>query len=422
MRVLWLTPAQLPAVTGESAMVGGGWLEGLRLALERFEPGIELGIAARSSSPRAPVQQGNATYFALGPWGRSRYQSAAEAWGRGGGDAQTISAARHVIRQFRPDLVHVHGTEHALGFAAIGSGIPSVATLQGIATVCEHFMLDVVPLSQIIRSSATRSFLRGAGLIPNYLSMRRRAVDERAIIRGLDHFMGQTEWDKTVLKFLNSSAKYFHTECVVQPVYYEQQWSPPQSPEKTIFCVGKAAPYKGLETLLEAVRVLRMAGSRSIRLRVAGAVRGSALWPTLSAIVRRGDIQSQVVWLGPLSAAGLVSESRRANVFVHPSHIDNQPNSLIEAMLMGMPIVAGAVGGVPELLEHETNGLLYHDRDPYALAGALARLLDDEAYARSLGREARRTAHVRHDPETIARRTSAVYDAILGDSNAKRCP
>jgi glycosyltransferase involved in cell wall biosynthesis len=64
------------------------------------------------------------------------------------------------------------------------------------------------------------------------------------------------------------------------------------------------------------------------------------------------------------------------------------------------------------------SGLLYHDRDQFALAGAIKRLLDDEEYARSLGREARREARARHDPEAIAHQTSSVYGAVLGDSAA----
>ena len=416
MRVLWLTPAQLPAVAGESPMVGGGWLEGLRDALERFEPGIELGVASRGPALRRPLKRGNATYFAVGPWGRSQWQSMADAWRLSSVQQETIADALRVIESFRPDLIHVHGTEHELGFAALRAGLPAVATLQGLATVCEHFMFDAVTLPEVVRNTATRSFVEGNGLLPNYYSMRRRAVDERAIIRGLDCFMGQTEWDRTVLELLHPAATYFHTECVVRSPFYQEQWSPPDNPQQTIFCTGGAAPYKGLETLLAALGILRTAGKRGLRLRVAGTVRGSPVWPALSGIVARSGTGDQVAWLGPLPAADLVSELKRADVFVLPSHIENQPNSLIEAMLLGVPSVAAAVGGVPELVTNAVSGLLYHDREPFALAGALTRLLGDRDYARALGREARRVARERHDPETIAHRTSAVYDAVLAET------
>jgi glycosyltransferase involved in cell wall biosynthesis len=416
MRVLWLVPVQLPAVTGETSMAGGGWLEGLRYALERHEPEIELGIAARSSESFAPVQSGNATYFSLGLWGATRCRSTAEGWGLTSMRGQVAGAVGEVVKRFNPDLVHVHGTEHVLGFAATNCGVPALATLQGLATVCEHFMLDAPPLRDVVRSTATRSFLRGAGLVPNYFRMRRRALDERAIIRGLRFFMGQTEWDRTVLSLLNPSARYFRTECVVQSPYYDALWTAPVDDRLTVLCTGGAAPYKGLETLLTALSILRAAGRPDIRLRIAGAVRGSAMWATLEGIVRRGGIADQVVWLGRLQIEALIAEAMRAHAFSLPSHIDNQPNALIEAMLMGMPVAAGAVGGVPELVKHEASGLLYHDREPFALAGALVRLLDDTEFASSLGREARRAARARHDPEAIAHRTRSVYDTILSEA------
>ena len=416
MRVLWLVPVQLPAATGDASMAGGGWLEGLRYALERFEPGIELGIAARGSEWVAPVQRGNATHYSLGPWGGSRCRATAEGWGLTTMRGQLAGEVQDIAKRFQPDLVHVHGTEHVLGFAATGCDAPVVATLQGLATVCEHFMLDAAPLRDVVRSTATRSFLRGAGLVPNYFRMKRRAADERAIIRGLRFFMGQTEWDRTVLSFLNPPATYFHSDCVAQPLYYDALWAAPAADRHTILCTGGAAPYKGLETLLTAMTILRAAGRTDIRLRIAGAVEGSSMWATLEDIVRRGGTEDQVVWLGRLHVEALVAEAMHADAFVLPSHIDNQPNALIEAMLMGMPVAAGAVGGVPELVEHEVSGLLYHDREPFALAGALVRLLDDPEFATSLGREARRVAHARHDPEAIAHRTRSVYDTILSES------
>jgi glycosyltransferase involved in cell wall biosynthesis len=419
MRVLWITPLQLPSAAGESSMVGGGWIEGLRYALEQFEPNIELGIAAKGSAPKTPITHANATYFALGPAGRSRWPGVADVWHSSEGQDSTIGVTLDVIKQFRPDVIHVHGTEHALGIAAVRSDIPSVATIQGLATVCRHFMFDAVSFGDIVRSLPTRSFIHGHGLVPNYLAMQHRAAVEQGIISALKNFMGLTAWDRNVLGFLNPTARYFHTDCVVQSAYYEAQWEPPRSRTKTIFCTGGSAPYKGLETLLSAVELLRRAGGRMISLRVAGEVQGSAVWPALSHALARYGIGEQVVWLGPLPAHAIVRELQRTDVFVLPSHIENQPNALIEAMLIGVPSVAAAVGGVPELISNGVTGLLYHDRDAFALAGSLARLLNDESYATSLGQEARRVAHVRHDPETIAHGTRTIYDAVLADVAAK---
>lgn len=74
-------------------------------------------------------------------------------------------------------------------------------------------------------------------------------------------------------------------------------------------------------------------------------------------------------------------------IFIHPSHIDNSPNGLCEAMLLGMPIIAIYAGGIPSLLVNRREGLLVQDGDPYAMAGAIIELLKDAGLAKGFGKE-----------------------------------
>jgi glycosyltransferase involved in cell wall biosynthesis len=421
VRVLWLTQSQLPAATGEPAMIFGGWHEGLRSALEDFEPDVELGIISWGSVVHEPFRRGNATYFSLGvPPANGRVRRAARAW-------RTITTvpldaveeAVAIARRFRPDIVHIHGTEHFLGLAALRLPFPSVATLQGIASVYERFVLDGSSCVEVARSVATRDFLRGTGLLHGYAHMRHRAAVERRIVNGVSCFMGQTEWDRSVLKLLNPSAVYFHTECIMQRGFYEHTWRQPSRPGSTIYCTSGAAPYKGLEMLVEAVALLRDGGYADVRLRVAGPIPDSMMWSPLARVVRRRRVESLVNWLGPLPAGGLIEELTHADVYVLPSHIENQPNSLLEAMLLGAPCVAASVGGVAELVDHGVSGLVYHDSDPFALAAAIARLIDDPGLARSLGEKARLEAHSRYDRETVAHRTREIYEEVLASASRR---
>jgi len=66
-----------------------------------------------------------------------------------------------------------------------------------------------------------------------------------------------------------------------------------------------------------------------------------------------------------------------------PTHADNSPNSLAEAMVVGTPCVAGAAGGIPTLGRDGVDALLVQHDDPYALAGAILRLIDDPPLARA---------------------------------------
>ena len=102
-----------------------------------------------------------------------------------------------------------------------------------------------------------------------------------------------------------------------------------------------------------------------------------------------------------------------ADVYAHPSLIDNSPNSLAEAMLVGVPCVASAAGGIPSMIEDGRDGLLYPPGDVEALAATIAAVTSDRAMARRLGAAARKRALVRHDPTAIARSTSMMYEDIL---------
>ena len=415
MRVLWLTRAQLPAVTSASSMINEGWQEGLRRALEQYEPEVELGIVSQGPVVHEAFKSGNATYFSLPASGpKTRLGRIAKAWQANVVSSEAVNRAVETGRRFRPDIVHLHGTEHFLGLAALQLQPPCVATLQGIPTVLERFMLDAIPLSEIARSIATRGFVRGNGPLHEYLGMRRSAQVERRIVGGLRYFMGQTDWDRNVIRLLNPSANYFECSRALQAPYYSSRWHRPSTPKATIVCTSSPRPYKGVDVLVEGVHLLVQAGYEHLQLRIIGAFPHSQLWPMLSHLVRKRGLEDVVSWLGPLGANEIASELSDATLFVLPSHIENESNSLIEAMLVGVPCVAGAVGGIPSVVRDGIDGVLYHDNDPFALAGAIARLLDDPDLARSLGDNARTRALSRFDPESCAHRTKAVYNQVVG--------
>jgi glycosyltransferase involved in cell wall biosynthesis len=77
------------------------------------------------------------------------------------------------------------------------------------------------------------------------------------------------------------------------------------------------------------------------------------------------------------------------DLFVLPSRTEAMPNAVIEAMAAGLPVVASAVGGIPEVIAHGHTGLLVPPDDPLALAASVAQLMNDPARAAALGRSAR---------------------------------
>lgn len=99
-----------------------------------------------------------------------------------------------------------------------------------------------------------------------------------------------------------------------------------------------------------------------------------------------------VRFAGFLDAAGKREEGASAEIYVNTNRVDNMPVAVLEACAMGLPVVSTAVGGVPDLLSHESTGLLVPDNDHEAMAAALHRLLQDAALAARLSAAGRRLA------------------------------
>jgi glycosyltransferase involved in cell wall biosynthesis len=101
-------------------------------------------------------------------------------------------------------------------------------------------------------------------------------------------------------------------------------------------------------------------------------------------------------------------------VLVVPSVTEGSPLIVLEAMAAGVPVVASAVGGIPDQIRHDKEGLLVPPGDTGALGEALLNLLRDPACARRLGEAGRRRATSEFGHPTMVRRIEDVYRDALG--------
>ncbi len=109
-------------------------------------------------------------------------------------------------------------------------------------------------------------------------------------------------------------------------------------------------------------------------------------------------------------------------MLVVPSLTEGSPLIVLEAMAAGVPVVASAVGGIPDQVRHDEEGVLVPPDDPDALAGALGSLLEDPARARRLGEAGRRRTENEFSHDALVRRIEAVYRIALGEETARTPP
>jgi glycosyltransferase involved in cell wall biosynthesis len=122
-----------------------------------------------------------------------------------------------------------------------------------------------------------------------------------------------------------------------------------------------------------------------------------------------------IEFLGKLSADDLVNQLSNSNFYVHPSYIENSPNSVCEAMALGMPVISTNVGGLSTLINDTVEGILVQEGEPYSMAGAILELANNYEKARLLGQKARIKALARHKPESIVKNILSIYDEIIFD-------
>ena len=307
-------------------------------------------------------------------------------------------------------MIHVHGTEGPFGQLATLQPTPCVVSLQGLLTVIVRFFFSgesarTVPF-HLLRGVHGRAALR------DYLNLCRRAHTERAVIGGAQEFIGRTAWDRAVLRALNPRARYWHCDEIMRPVIYQTCKKSFAATDGIVFSTTNDQTYKGTECLLEAFAMLRRVDWPHARLRIAGPASQSPARRTYARLAHSLGVEAEVEWLGRLDAQTLANELAAADVFAYPTHIDNSPNALAEAMLVGLPCVAAYVGGIPSKICDGRDGLLVPSRDPFALAAAVSTLLDDRDLAQKMGLQARATALQRHDPETVTRRMLEIYRAV----------
>jgi D-inositol-3-phosphate glycosyltransferase len=190
--------------------------------------------------------------------------------------------------------------------------------------------------------------------------------------------------------------------------------------------VGRIAPIKGLDTLLDAMGCLRGAGTPA-RLAVVG---GEADEPAEGheAHVRRRvaalGLGEAVTFVGSLPQDRLRDWYVAADVTVLPSYYESFGMVALEAMACGSPVVASRVGGLPSTVRDGLTGLLVPEGDPCALAETIGRVLGDGALSWRLGREGQRWAAQHRWPcvaEAICREYASLADGADEHLAAGRC-
>lgn len=333
---------------------------------------------------------------------------------------------RKEIRTFQPDVIHSWGVEyhHALAMvnAADAEGkLPHmVASIQGLCLFLAEHYTDGIP-EKVCRGTTFRDLLRKDNILQQQEKFVLRGQLETKALEKLRHVIGRTDWDHDCALSVNPGITYHFCNETLRENFYEGQWEYRSCRKHSIFASSCAYPIKGFHYLLEAfaqvVQVypdatLSVTGRSFLASNFKGRLRQGSYEKYLAKLAKKYRLEEKLIFLGDLSAADMKRAFLDANVFALTSTLENSPNSLGEAMLLGVPCVAADVGGVRNLMNHGTEGLVYASGHVDELAKHIMHLFALEEQAAAMGTSARTHALQTHDPEKNLRELIRIYDKI----------
>ena len=420
MNVLWITNITLPEaqslLSGNSShKASGGWMLGLADALlKQFDIKLTVASVSRSVKKLTRLEGDKIVYYVLpGGWkGQKRINHSLEPlW-------------RTVKEEVRPAVIHFHGTEgtHCLAWLEACGPEHVCASIQGLVSAYYYYYYGL-SRRQIFFSTTPMSLLRG-GIMSGYRDFRLRAESEKEIIRRIGHIIGRTSWDRQRTWAINPTAQYHHGGEILRGDFYEGlTWSYDDCKKHSIFATQAGYPIKGFHMLLRAMPlILRHFPDATIRVAGRDITQASGLVERMKVSdygniirkeIRKLNLSGKVEFTGPLSGAEMRNEYLSANVFVCPSTIENSPNSLGEAQVLGVPVVASYVGGVMDMMSGDEEHL-YRFEEVEMLAFKICDLFEKgDAVDTSAMRE---KALKRHNPQAISEEIMNIYNCVKADN------
>ena len=428
MNMLWLVNIVLPEA-GEKLNINysvfGGWLTGALNGIRNSVDSITVAaIGGKDICKLIECDVGNVHYAVFPPMGRKGLEKAFSDY-----------LADH---QF--DIIHIFGTEmeHSAAMISVAPPEKTVVNLQGLCYAISQHYLEGIPnkyvnhscIKKVIRS-IIRRFEEPA--MCGYEEFCKAGDREIALLKKAQYVIGRTNWDRSCVTQINPYVRYFHVNETLRDSFCtDQAWLPEKCERHSVFLSQASYPIKGLHYFVRALAIIKrfypdvkvyvggrcgIAKREGIRLKKDRLFSG--YFGYVNTLIADNNLYDCFHVLGFMNEEQMADRYLKSNVFVCPSTIENSPNSVGEAMMLGTPVVASYVGGIPDMLDNGKEGLLYQSSAPYMLADCIMRIFADDDLAMTLSKNAITRAHITHDKEKNAKALLDVYNEIIKETEGK---
>ena len=323
-----------------------------------------------------------------------------------------LSKYMEIIQEYDPDLIHIFGTENSFSQIIYHTKKPVLVDIQGLLTHVTFKWFSHISKWDTIKYSSIFHIINLNTHIHQYKIKIKRAKREQDLLRNVKLVSGRTTWDKMVTTVMAPNASYYHCSRVIKDAFWSHSWKKPENAHKSILTVMNPDFYKGLDVVFQTCEKLTEYGL-DFTWNVVGVSEKIDYVKIISKKLKLKPNKINVRFLGKTTSEDIAKMLTEVDFYVHPSYMENSPNSVAEAMIVGTPTIASVTGGVPDYIDHKKTGWIFQEGDYYMVAGLILNLLNDDNVIK-IAEEGRKVARIRHNPETIAHDAISNYNNILG--------
>lgn len=417
MKVLWVSLVEFPPLCeklGKPKPSHCGWLYSSAKALLDRMPDLQLGVIVYSYGNKFEEHNiDGITYYMIPSKNMSKT------------DKRQVAGCKEALNRFQPDLIHIHGTEHSLAQAVCVANegkVKIVANIQGLAGPYTRYADGGLSFWDKLTNITPLDFYRNTFLLNAKRSFKQRTACENYVIKHITDIIGRTQWDQDHVMTINPKLHYHCMNETLRDSFYEEPtWSLDRCKKHTIFVSNSGSPLKGAHQVLKALTIIiktypdtvvNFCGSNVMNSDLKTMLLFQGYHLHLRRLVKKLGLQEHIRFLGNLTESQMKQAFLDAHVYVMPSAIENSPNSLCEAQILGVPVVASYCGGTPTLVEEGETGYMYRFEEVEMLAHTIMRLFEQKDFAQ-LSFNERQMALARHDREVNANRLVEIYNEII---------
>ena len=410
MKVLWFE-VTTPSRFKKNGLVIGGWQDALE-NIVRTCPEIELTVAFESRDDAYPINVEGVKYYPIRvDFSKKEYKKVSRYW--------EIMAEkmrprlREVVNSVCPDIIHVFGTEWPFGLVAEITDVPVVVHIQG--SIVFYNNASYPPgyglIDEIFLCWKHPKKMRN--VVKRWKQTKSREIVEKEVWNCVHNYMGRTQWDKAMSAVMHPNRFYFHVDEALRGSFIDakRHWELKGDGPLRIISTGCSTFWKGPDMLLKTAKLLTGLGV-DFSWMVAGMMpeklRQLVEWKE-KVTFEQCNVKL-VGFLGPEYLSQLLIES---TIYVHTAYVENSPNSICEAQMLGVPIISTNVGGISSLVQDGFNGTLVPANDPWQMAYAIISLVKDKDMMMRYSCNARLVAEKRHNPERIKEQLLSCYYQLL---------